>query len=117
MAEEERRRSGGGRRSSDRQGFPRPPINNMTDFVVFSFVSIVVVMLVGGVTAFIVLSFKDPDRDMSRGIAIFSDITTSLISALVGFLAGKGSGAADAKEAEIQRMKTDQQPPPPPPTP
>jgi hypothetical protein len=91
----------------------------MTDFVVFSFVTIVVIMLVGGVSAFIILSFKDPDRDMSRGIAIFSDITTSLISALVGFLAGKGQGAAEAQEREIQRAKDakDEQSKPPPPPP
>jgi hypothetical protein len=100
------RRSGGDRRSSEwSTKFPRPPVKNMTDFVVFAFVTIVAIMLIGGVTAFIILALIDPDRDMSRGVGIFADITTSLISALVGFLAGKGQGAQDAHDREMERLE------------
>lgn len=78
--------------------FPKPPVNNMTDFVVFCFISIVTFVLVSAVLGMLLSVIFNPEGDRATIIAILADITTSLISALVGFIAGKGQGHAEAAE-------------------
>jgi len=80
----------------------------MTDFVVFCFVSIVVVVLLLSAVGLFVLTFADPGRDTSQIVGILADIMTTLIGALVGFIAGKGSGRAEVHDeqlAEAHRMQ------------
>jgi uncharacterized membrane protein YeaQ/YmgE (transglycosylase-associated protein family) len=83
--------------------FPTPPIKNMTDFVVFCFVSIVAIILVGAVIGLFVDAVMDPDGDRSSLLNALSDITTTLIGALIGFIAGKGTGHAEAQEEQQKR--------------
>ena len=84
---------------------PKPPIKNMTDFVVFCFVSVVtsILLLVG--VALAILAFTDPDRDTSQSIGILADIMTTLIGALVGFIAGKGSGRSEVHEEQAEERQ------------
>lgn len=77
---------------------PRPPINSMADFVVFAFVGIcVMLLLLVGVGA-IVWVFVDPDADITGILIGLSDIVGALISALVGFLAGRGQGRVETHQ-------------------
>jgi hypothetical protein len=87
------------------QWIPRPPKGgNSSDFIVIVFsitvATILVILTVGTVIAGIV------GRDISSYFAILTSIMTSMISALVGYLAGKGVGHTEAAQQ--------QQPPPPP---
>jgi hypothetical protein len=77
----------------------------MTDFVVFCFVSIVVVLLFLSAATIAIISVTDPGRDQSAVVNAISDIITTLIGALVGFIAGKGSGRAEVhdEQAELKR--------------
>ena len=84
---------------------PKPPINNMTDFVVFCFVSIVTLTLISTAVALIVLTFINPDRDTNQIVGILADVMTTLIGALVGFIAGKGSGKAEAHEEQAEERR------------
>jgi len=72
----------------------------MTDFVVFAFVSIVTFTIISATIGILLSVIFKPDADRSQIISILADVTTSLISALVGFLAGKGTGAQEAQERE-----------------
>jgi len=71
----------------------------MTDFIVFSFVTIIVIILLSAAATLVLLAIFRPDVDNARLVTILADVTTSLIAALVGFLAGKGQGRSDAEEA------------------
>lgn len=88
----------------------------MTDFIVFSFVTIIVFILMSAAATLVVLAIFSPETDTARLVTILADVTTSLIAALVGFLAGKGQGRSDAedaqKEHEIEVLKATQPPPP-----
>jgi len=69
---------------------PKPPIKTITDFVVFCFVTVVIIgLLISFITIASISIFTD--RDVSQAFAAMSDIMTTLIGALVGFIAGKGS--------------------------
>jgi hypothetical protein len=72
----------------------------MTDFIVFSFVTIIVFILLSAAATLVILALFRPEADNARLVTILADVTTSLISALVGFLAGKGQGRSDAEEAQ-----------------
>ncbi|HEY9377371.1 MAG TPA: hypothetical protein VIQ02_09780 [Jiangellaceae bacterium] len=86
---------------------PKPPVTNMTDFVVFCFVTIVAFILIGAMLSVMILEIRDPDTDTSSITAALADITTTLIGALVGFIAGKGAGKAEVHD-EIQQLDTAQ---------
>ena len=90
---------------------PRPPVNNMTDFVVFCFVSIVTITLILTAVSLVVFAFVDPNRDTSQIVGILADVMTTLIGALVGFIAGKGSGKAEVHDElnELERVKREQE--------
>lgn len=79
---------------------PKPPVKNMTDFVVFCFVTIVAIILITGVFGVMIDAVIRPDHDRSAVVNALADITTTLIGALVGFIAGKGSGHAEAREEQ-----------------
>jgi hypothetical protein len=88
---------------------PKPPINTMTDFVVFCFVSIVVIILLVATVGLFVNTLTDPEGDRSALTNALSDIVTTLIGALVGFIAGKGSGKSEAHEEQNQRELLEKQ--------
>lgn len=92
---------------------PKPPIINMTDFVVFAFVSIVAILLIVSGLTLAILAFTNPDRDTSSSIGALADIVTTLIGALVGFMAGKGTGRQEMHD-EIRQMSSPLLPPEPP---
>jgi uncharacterized membrane protein YdjX (TVP38/TMEM64 family) len=77
---------------------PRPPINTMTDFVVFAFVSLVVGVILVAVVSVSIIEIVNPQTDTSPIVSSLLDIVTTLIGALVGFIAGKGSGRAEVHE-------------------
>jgi len=84
---------------------PKPPINTMTDFVVFAFVSIVVIIMSTTVIGLLVLAIVQPDVDRSTLVGSLVDIMTTIIGALIGFIAGKGQGRSEVhdEQAEDQR--------------
>lgn len=75
----------------------------MTEFVVFVFVTIVAIMLIGSVTTLIVLSFTDPDGDRSGLVNILTDTMNTIIGALIGFVAGKGQGRSEVHDEIAER--------------
>jgi uncharacterized membrane protein len=79
---------------------PRPPINTMTDFVVFAFVSIVVMVLFVSVVGVLVLAIVQPETDRSTLVNSLVDIVSTLIGALVGFIAGKGQGRSEVHDEQ-----------------
>lgn len=83
---------------------PVPPIKTMTDFVVFAFVTIVVLMLMGTLATVIVLTVTT-ERDLSQIQGTLSDIVNTLIGALVGFIAGKGQGRSEVHD-ELGQLNT-----------
>jgi len=85
---------------------PKPPIKNMTDFVVFCFITIVAIILVTAVAGVFISAVLNPEGDRSALVSALGDITTTLIGALVGFIAGKGQGHAEAREQEDERNAT-----------
>ena len=94
-----------------RKGFlPRPPVTNMTDFVVFAFVSIVALILLTVGIGSVVWVFVSPQADISSILVALADIVTAMISALVGFLAGRGQGRAEASQQELDQMRTKRDP-------
>lgn len=86
---------------------PKPPVSNMTDFVVFCFVSIVAFILCAATLGVFADAILDPKGDRSGLIGALADICTTLIGALVGFVAGKGAGATEARESEDERRRQD----------
>ncbi len=75
----------------------------MTDFIVFAFITIIVFILMSAAVTLVLMSIFRPEQDNARLVTILADVTTSLISALVGFLAGKGQGRSDAEEAHKEQ--------------
>jgi membrane protein YqaA with SNARE-associated domain len=75
----------------------------MTEFVVFCFVSIIVVVFTGATVALFVLLFVNPNGDYSTLTNAMTDVMNTLIGALIGFIAGKGQGKADAQEEQEKR--------------
>lgn len=86
---------------------PKPPINTMTDFVVFCFVSIVTAVLLASAVGLIIASFVDPDGDRSQTVNSLTDILTTLIGALIGFIAGKGQGRSEVHEEQAEQRRQD----------
>ena len=74
---------------------PRPPPARTTaDFIVIIFVCMVAAVL-GSLTLGAVLLALFTDDDVGPFIAILTDLMTTIISALVGFLAGRGVAASE----------------------
>lgn len=84
---------------------PKPPVKNMTDFVVFCFVSIVFITLLTSVVALFIDVLVNPDHDRSALINVISDTMTTLIGALIGFVAGKGTGRAEVHEEHAEQLR------------
>lgn len=84
---------------------PTPPIKSMGDFIVFAFVTIVTLILLSS-AAGLLYTVIFTDRDVSAWVSVMADITMSLVSALIGFLAGKGQGRMDVdQERREQALK------------
>lgn len=93
------------------QIFPRPSqATTSADFVVNVFVvtvaTILVVSFVGLLAAFIFT-----DKDVAALLGSLLDIITTIIGALVGFIAGKGNGRAEVHD-ELNQLAASQAPPP-----
>jgi hypothetical protein len=79
-----------------REGFiPRAPkVQSTTDYIVLVFVILVATILLG--LSFTALyAFLFTDKEVGPFIAIITDLMTTIIAALVGFLAGKNSAKID----------------------
>lgn len=72
-------------------GLPKPPIKTMPDFIVFCFISVVVIILLLATTGIILIAIFDPERDQSTAIKVLGNVLTTLVGALLGYLARKGS--------------------------
>lgn len=81
----------------------------MTDFIVFAFVSIVTFTIISAVIGILLSVIFNPEGDRTQVISILADVTTSLISALVGFLAGKGQGRSEAIEEHRREREAERQ--------
>lgn len=91
---------------------PRPPqSSNTTDFVVTVFVVTVATVIVAATVTVIVASVTT-SRDLSQITSSLLDIITTIIGALVGFIAGKGQGRAEVHDENAARADAAAQPPP-----
>ncbi len=71
---------------------PRPPpVRTMTDFIVVTFVTLVVIVLVG-ITALAVWETLFGDKDVKPFFVFITDLMGTITAALIGFLAGRGVG-------------------------
>ena len=84
---------------------PKPPIKTMTDFVVFCFVTVVSVFLIGTGTTLLVFAFLNPKQDFSQVLNVLFDIMTTLIGSLIGFIAGKGQGRSEVREEQVEQLR------------
>lgn len=76
---------------------PRPPATNtITDFIVIVFACMVVaIFVILTVTAVSLALFTD--KDVAPFIAIVTDTMTTIVAALVGYVAGRGARAENGK--------------------
>lgn len=88
---------------------PRPPINNMTEFVVFCFVTVVVLMLIGTTAALVALAIIDPEGDRGALVNILTDTMNTIIGALIGFVAGKGQGRSEVHDEQAQERREERE--------
>jgi hypothetical protein len=76
---------------------PRPPkARTTTDFIVTVFVLLVAGVLIVLTIAAVIATFVT-DVDAKQFFAILLDLMTSIISALVGFMAGRGTAQGERK--------------------
>ena len=90
---------------------PRPPeIKTTADFIVVVFVvmvaTILIILTVGIITAGLF-----GDTDVKPYFAVLTDIMTTVIGALVGFLAGKGSGRAEVAAENLEAKRIEKESP------
>lgn len=85
---------------------PQPPIKNMTEFVVFVFVTIVGLLLTFTAVITSIVALLNPERDYSTIQNTIFDILTTIIGALIGFIAGKGAGRAEVHDEHVEREET-----------
>jgi hypothetical protein len=87
---------------------PRPPKpKNTVEFIVEVFIIIVTSFLMGSIiTVFLLIAFR-PETDVGPLINVLADIMTTLIGALIGYMAGKGSSRIDVEE-EVARLKKEE---------
>jgi len=77
-----------------------PESKSTTDFVVIAFVIIIGFMLLAFTVATIIAGIQG--HDVKAYVATLTDIITTIIGALIGFIAGKGQGQAEVRrEYEI----------------
>jgi hypothetical protein len=80
--------------------FPKPPIKTMTDFILFCFISIVmIVILISGITVGIIAIFY-PNRDISAAIEILGNILSTLLGVVFGFIGGRAYGKVENKSED-----------------
>lgn len=75
----------------------------MTDVVVLVFASIVTIILMSTAITTTVITIVYPKRDVTAATEGLTDVVTTLIAALVGFVAGKGTGKAEAHDERAKR--------------
>lgn len=82
--------------------FPRPPATNRTaDFIVQLFAVLVATMIaMTGVTV-IIIEILSPETNTDSVLAIETEMLQTILGALIGFLAGKGEGAAQERERTL----------------
>ena len=85
----------------------RPPIRNMTDYVVWAFVVIVAVILLVTAIGSIVWVFISPTADISGVLKALADIVSAIISALIGFMAGRGTGREETHREYREKDEQD----------
>ena len=80
-----------------RNWIPRPPESGSTaDFIVALFAVVVAVSLTVLTSGLVVAAFFD-NSNIAPFFAVLTDIMTTLIGSLIGYLAGKGQGRRDAE--------------------
>lgn len=78
---------------------PRPPpAKTMADFVVTVFALVVGTSLMLAVVGTGLIAIIRPDQKIAGMIAILADVLTTLIGALIGYLAGRGSHDTEVLE-------------------
>jgi len=83
-------------RQQRRGWIPRPPESGSTaDFIVALFAVVVAVSLTTLTTGLVVAVFFD--GNVAPYFSVLTDIMTTLIGSLIGYLAGKGQGRRDAE--------------------
>lgn len=87
-------------RKPDRLPFiPRPPQpKNIVDFVVEVFVVTVGTIMLGSIVGIFLIVVFRPGSDVGPYINAITDIMTTIIGALIGFIAGKGSHQMETEE-------------------
>jgi hypothetical protein len=78
-----------------------PQSRSTTDFVVICFVVTICAMLLGFALATIIGGLGG--GDVKPYVATLTDIMTTIVGALIGYIAGKGQGQAEAHEQQQKR--------------
>jgi hypothetical protein len=66
------------------------------DIIVITLTGIVGFVVISSTIGAVIWRIQDPDADLAALASRVGDITNTLIGAIVGYLAGKGTGAAGA---------------------
>ena len=81
--------------------FPRPPRSkSMVEFVVLVFALSVSVMLVLTVVGAVVYLTIHPKAESGPWLNTIADIMTTLVGALIGYIAGKGQGRLEEQDQD-----------------
>ena len=77
---------------------PRPPkAKTMAEFIVEVFVVVIATIMVGSIAGMFLLVILRPETDVGPYVNAITDVMTTIIGALIGYIAGKG---AQKKEGE-----------------
>ena len=80
---------------------PRPPKpKSTTDFIVLVFV-IMVACILFALTAAVIITALFTDDDVGPFLAILTDLVSSIIAALVGFMAGRGVAKEEGPQGPL----------------
>lgn len=80
------------RRWIEKQMLPRAPkVSSVTDYIVLVFV-ILVATIILALSFTALYSYIFTDKDINGFLSVITDLVATIISALIGYLAGKNSG-------------------------
>lgn len=88
---------------------PRPPQpKNIVDFVVEVFVVTIGTLLIGSVFGIFLIVVFRPESDVGPYLNAITDIMTTIIGALIGYIAGKGSHQMEQEATKLEKEEKDE---------
>jgi hypothetical protein len=71
----------------------------MVEFVVEVFIITISLMLIIALVGLFVVTLAQPEEDLASSFNVITDIMTTIIGALIGFVAGRGQGKLEERDA------------------